>query len=473
MRVCDVLLISKDPALCGAVQRAQPLGSTLRIVGDGALATGTRGTHVWIDLESATDESLPAGPRTYLHHDAAPLHAPPGSRFVRKSTDPVAVELLWSAIAPQRASLRSESGLPRWALDFQDLRLRRLCRRVSTRLPGQLGYRDISIYLHDAEMAALNLAESTIQRPIDLVLPMRDDREILMVAVAARGKILETTDVARTRTELGLREPAEARPYRDNACLIAPLISDGQLLGVICLSAKCQKPKHCRALSKQLIFKFIARCLLHAMQHERVQAEARVDALTGLFNVRYLLEAMHRELRRTVRFSQPVTVIAIDLDGLKGVNDRHGHAAGDFVLRHVSRAIVSALRQCDIAARVGGDEFLALLPATTLEGGRRVAMRLMKSLREESPAYRGIPLSVRASIGVTQWNGEWNVQQFMEAADRALYDAKSAGRDQVVLRPPNETPPSPSRFSAEPAMANLIAQLVRRGASDVRPSDEA
>lgn len=469
LRMPDVLLISNDPALCCAVQRAQPPNSTLRIVADGVPGIGTRRTHVWVDLETAADQPAVPGPRTYLHTHATPTDARPGSRYIRKSTDSITMELLWSvpaASADRGSPPRTDIGLPRWALDFQDLRLRRLCRRIGTRLPVQLGYHDISIYLHDPNMAALKLAESTLKRPIDLVLPMHNDQNHLMVAVAARGKLIETADVSAVRTGFGLPPAAEIRPYSDEACLIAPLICDGQLLGVVCLSGAREKPPQSKRLSKPLLFKFIARCLLHATQHECVQAEARVDALTGLYNVRYLLEAMHREVRRTARFHQPLTAIAIDLDGLKGVNDRHGHAAGDFVLRYVSRAIVSVLRHCDIAARVGGDEFLALLPSTTLEGGQRVAMRLMKVLRDESPAFRGIPLSIRASLGVTQWNADWDVKQFMEAADRALYDAKSAGRDQIVLRPTRKSPPESSRFSTEPAMAGLVSLL-----SDRRPAD--
>lgn len=461
----EVLLISKDPHLCRLVQNGQPAGATLRIITDGAAAIGVRRSHVWVDLDTATDPATLPGPRVFFCSAATAIdQTGTAGRFVRKPANAALIDLLWAAVtepgARNRRAPRADAGLPRWALEFQDLRLRRFCRRVSTRLPDRLGYQDISIYLYDGARNVFTLAESTLKRPIDLILRAHEDSDRLMVAVATRGKLIETRDVAATRTALGIRPPAEARLYSDAACLIAPLICEGQLFGVICLSTRIGRVERAQRTPRVLLFRYLSRCLMHATEHERVQSEARVDGLTGLYNVRYLTEVAEREVRRTARFQQPLTVIAIDLDGLKGVNDRHGHAAGDFVLRHVSRAIVGVLRQCDIAARVGGDEFVALLPATALEGGKRVALRLIESLRDESPAYRGIPLSVRASVGVTQWQSGWNVQQFLEAADQALYDAKTSGRDQVVLRGPDTARSTgPSRFAPEPAMPNLVSLL--------------
>lgn len=467
MAIPEVLLISGDAELCRAVQQAQPPGATLCIVADGAAAPHNEFTDVWVDLDAGPDHATLTGTRVYFY--SSPTTAQRSTcigRLVRKPCDASFVELLWASLTGgakrrQRAT-RAERSLPRWALEFQDLRLRRLCRRLVTRLPGKLGYRDISVYLYDGEQGVFTLAESTLQRPIDLVLRVREDADKLLVAVAARGELVETENVATLRTALELRAPENPSPYADSTCLIAPLICDGQLLGVACLST-CAKPEHPdRRCPRSLLFRFVARCVLHAREHERALNEARVDALTGLYNVRYLSEALQREVRRTTRFQQSLTAIAIDLDELKGVNDRYGHAAGDFVLRHVARAIISVLRQCDIAARIGGDEFVALLPATTLEGGRQVAMRLLKSLREDSPRFRGIPLGIRASIGVVEWQPEWTPQAFIEAADRALYEAKDRGRDRIVARV--ESSPRPagrSRFTAEPAMANLASILAR------------
>lgn len=469
-----VLLISRDAELCRVVQQTQPHGATLCIVADAATAPGDRFTDVWMDLDTASDNSTLLGTRVYFHSSPAETQrARLSGRFVRKPCDVSFMELLWASLLGntkrKHRSAHPEPALPRWALEFHDLRLRRLCRRMSTRLPGKLGYRDISIYLYDGERGVYTLAESTLQRPIDLALRAREDADRLLVAVAARGELVETDDVAALRNALGLAAPQETRPYADSACLIAPLICDGQLLGAACLSTRAHPARTARRCPRNLLFRFVARCVMHAREHERALNEARIDALTGLYNVRYLGEALHREVRRTARFRQPLTAIAIDLDELKGVNDRHGHAAGDFMLRHVARAIVSVLRQCDIAARIGGDEFVALLPATVLDGGRQVALRLLKSLREDAPCFRGIPLSIRASIGVVEWQPEWSPQEFIEAADRTLYEAKNGGRDRIALCENQVRPPiGPSRFTAEPAMANLASILARTGGAVAR-----
>jgi diguanylate cyclase (GGDEF)-like protein len=202
------------------------------------------------------------------------------------------------------------------------------------------------------------------------------------------------------------------------------------------------------------VLSFAGRALSHARLHEQARIEARVDGLTGLYNYRWMTETLRRELQRAQRHDVPLTLLMLDLDGLKQVNDRCGHRAGDAVLRHVAAVIRSALREADSAARCGGDEFVLLLPDTDAAGAMHVAERVVRGLRDARCGHGGQELPVAASVGVAQWRSGWTVEQWIEAADQAMYAAKRAklrpdgdqDHDAPALRAaPADLPSGPSR----------------------------
>ncbi len=153
------------------------------------------------------------------------------------------------------------------------------------------------------------------------------------------------------------------------------------------------------------------------------------DPLTGLYNRRHMEDRLLEEIARAARHRQPVALLLIDLDGLKEINDRHGHASGDIALRAVADSLRKGCRISDVAARFGGDEFAVLAPLTAAPEAMKVAERIRTALKERSPAA---PLSV--SIGVTD-NKDGSVtqpQKLYATADKALYTAKEGGRDRAV-----------------------------------------
>ena len=163
-----------------------------------------------------------------------------------------------------------------------------------------------------------------------------------------------------------------------------------------------------------------------------VQRLAITDPLTGLFNRHKLSESLETEVERAVRYSRPVSLIMMDLDDLKGVNDTQGHVGGDVVLQRVADAIRGHVRRLDLATRFGGDEFLVLLPETTLEDAEQVAERI----GEEVKKIRAGTRAVTASIGVVGWIPiHRSSRDLLEAADRALYEAKRRGRGAIVVQP--------------------------------------
>ncbi|MCG5470517.1 diguanylate cyclase [Micromonospora sp. LAH09] len=166
--------------------------------------------------------------------------------------------------------------------------------------------------------------------------------------------------------------------------------------------------------------------------HEEAQRLSLTDPLTGLWNYRYLRESIRREVERASRFGRMLSVLALDLDRFKDVNDTYGHAAGDTVLAEFARRVRGEIREVDLAFRQGGEEFVLLLPETDARGAAIVAERLGAAVRETPiavEAYAG-PVLVTVSVGIAVYpdNGGTG-REVLEAADDALYAAKAAGRD--------------------------------------------
>jgi len=161
---------------------------------------------------------------------------------------------------------------------------------------------------------------------------------------------------------------------------------------------------------------------------------SRHDALTGLLNRRAMEETLLVQMQRSRRTGEPFTVLMIDLDHFKTVNDRHGHAAGDRALKHTAAALKAELREVDAVGRFGGEEFLIVMPGATVETALPVAERLRQALVIDAAAVDGAPLLLSASIGIAQWREPAEEpSRLLMRADAALYDAKQRGRDCVVV----------------------------------------
>ncbi|MDX9734759.1 MAG: GGDEF domain-containing protein [Thermoanaerobaculia bacterium] len=170
--------------------------------------------------------------------------------------------------------------------------------------------------------------------------------------------------------------------------------------------------------------------------NEVIERLARTDPLTHLVNRRGLEEAIAHERDRAERTGEPLSVVALDLDRFKRVNDTWGHAVGDRLLAAVGEALRAGVRPYDVAARLGGEEFLLVLPATRRERAADVAERLRA--RVADLVVEGLPERVTSSAGVAEHARGETTEALLARADAALYEAKRQGRDQVVVAPPPE-----------------------------------
>jgi len=180
---------------------------------------------------------------------------------------------------------------------------------------------------------------------------------------------------------------------------------------------------------------------LKAEIEKRVQIEAilqvlaTTDDLTNLNNRRHFFGLAERELARAKRYQQHFSLLIIDLDNFKAINDKHGHLTGDRVLHVVARCIRQNSRNVDISGRYGGDEFVILLPETQPAFTQVVAERLFQIIPTELEAMEEITIPVTLSIGIANYSGEADItfDNLLDRADEALYAAKQAGRDQFAV----------------------------------------
>jgi len=169
-------------------------------------------------------------------------------------------------------------------------------------------------------------------------------------------------------------------------------------------------------------------------KHKELERLTRLDGLTGLYNRNTFVELTRRELQRAQRQSSSTTIMLLDLDHFKKVNDTWGHPAGDAVLRHVAALINGSIRSTDLAGRLGGEEFIILLPMTTVEAARKIAEKIRARL-EVSPAQwekQAIPITASIGLSNTSASANRDFDSLYNEADRALYVAKHRGRNQVI-----------------------------------------
>jgi diguanylate cyclase (GGDEF)-like protein len=171
----------------------------------------------------------------------------------------------------------------------------------------------------------------------------------------------------------------------------------------------------------------------NARLHRIVQMQARIDGLTGLANRRHFEQQLVAERARVERFGGPLAIVIADLDDFKDVNDRFGHPAGDVVLEDFARDLEAGIRDVDLAARWGGEEFVLLLPGTDLDGAVQVGERIRREVEARTVVSNdGDPIEITASFGVSAFPEEPAAERLLGRADAALYAAKRGGKNRVV-----------------------------------------
>ncbi len=181
------------------------------------------------------------------------------------------------------------------------------------------------------------------------------------------------------------------------------------------------------------IFKFLTGQDVEAQYHEEIYRMTIIDGLTQVHVKRYLLESLDKEVMRARRHERDLSFLMLDIDHFKNINDRHGHLAGDYVLKEVARLIQQRIRRDEVLARYGGEEFAIILPETTLEGARKLAEGLREKIAESRFIFQNEVIRVTISVGAAMLaDDDKSGMDLIRRADEKLYDAKRAGRNRVV-----------------------------------------
>jgi len=170
--------------------------------------------------------------------------------------------------------------------------------------------------------------------------------------------------------------------------------------------------------------------------NEKLRELAIRDDLTSLYNHRYFKELLDREMHRAERYSHVLSLIMIDIDYFKKINDTYGHPQGDITLRSIASLFRRVIRKSDTAARYGGEEFAIILPETDLQGAVSIAERLRKAVEESEIEFEDQHIKVTISLGVTTYDPARNKktkEEIIDAADRALYNSKQTGRNKLSI----------------------------------------
>jgi diguanylate cyclase (GGDEF)-like protein len=341
------------------------------------------------------------------------------------------------------------------------------------RSSGERGHKDAFLALYTFAMRLAELTGSgKVERLVvdtfaevaqaeQVSLALFEEREGYATIAATRGYLAELVSDVRVKAGEGLlgdvvssREPkiitdvqaalgsAHRRiRYRTSSCLLVPLIAAGRLLAVLNLADRSNGAAFDQSdLARLNPFVGPATLALLAgrLAHDKADLARLVvtDPLTGLFNRRHFTIRLEEEIGRAAREHTSLTILVVDVDYFKSVNDRFGHAAGDAVLRGVSVVIRRSIRFFDVCARMGGDEFVVALQGTE-ENALQTAERLRRRVETWRPAEDLPPdIRVTVSIGLATLRPDTvDAKELMARADRALYAAKLAGRNRLQLEP--------------------------------------
>jgi diguanylate cyclase (GGDEF)-like protein len=233
------------------------------------------------------------------------------------------------------------------------------------------------------------------------------------------------------------------QPFDIRAMMAEPLWSMGEVIGV--LSVSSPEPASFTE-DDQLLCRLLANCSVPPIERARLKRLAMFDDLTMAFHHRYLHPRLVEEIERASRTHGEVSILLMDLDHFKAVNDKYGHPVGDAVLRNFADRVRANVRRVDILIRRGGEEFVLIMPSTGATQALATGVRIQQQLdgdRIRIDAAHEIHQTV--SIGVATWDGRESPEQLERRADLAMYEAKRQGRNRVVVATPDMRSSPPSR----------------------------
>ena len=329
------------------------------------------------------------------------------------------------------ASLRQSEHLVFLHKTISLLSLKEISDALVSCLPSILSIHYFTLFLYDKDKRKLNLMchnhpgiEDSFSLPLSSSPAMED-------AVVNCHYILEQ-DFNKSR----YYQKVENVLFKKGFFVTIPLMIEKVIVGVLNINDGDEESFSISDLDFVLnIAEFISMSISNAVLYEQTKKLSVTDGLTGITNRPSMDRALWSEFERSVRYNIPLSIVLLDVDHFKAVNDNYGHQKGDEVLVAVASLLQKVCRTNDVAARYGGEEFLMILPQSTSQGAFNIAERVREEMMKISFAGDGSKFSVTTSCGVAELDTNLmkDTDQLVEVADQALYEAKNSGRNKTVI----------------------------------------
>ncbi len=314
---------------------------------------------------------------------------------------------------------------------------------VASKIARLLHYRSLVVYLYDKEKKTLraryvNGRDAARLQDIEIPLGQRMSGWAAVHRMPIHGRA-HKEPVRREGARSDLEELLAARKIEKlEHAIVTPLLDGDLLLGVLALYDRPDRPYNDDDLRViTLIGKHVGAAAKNAALYEATQASSLTDPLTRLPNAKYLFVSFEEEMSRVLRQEAPLSIIELDVDDFQTINDRHGHAAGDRILRGLARAIRGELRGCDTCVRYAGDDFIVTVPGVGMEGIEKLRNRIQKAIEAHKfPLHGGRSLMIKVSMGVASFPQDGrSFDALLAAADSRMLKEKFARRGQRPAGP--------------------------------------
>jgi len=308
-------------------------------------------------------------------------------------------------------------------------RIAEVCIKI---IPGLVGVRFASLYILDEKTNILHLYKHNHPFLINKIVSLNQTPLSPMILAVNSRQLIMVSDINVHRQPIIKKsQRAFAENYKTNNCAIVPLVCQDMVVGVLNLADKMSSGgfNTGEIALIELFGQLIGASIGNIKLFEKIQHQARMDGLTGLVNHKTFYEILEKELWRSRRYGGQITLIMVDMDNLKKINDSYGHHAGDKAIHEVGQRIKGCIRQIDTAARYGGDEFAVILLNTTLEGATVVAQRMVEAVSHSPTIWKKEQIAVSISVGLAQYDADSTPEDIANRADKALYKAKEQGKN--------------------------------------------
>jgi diguanylate cyclase (GGDEF)-like protein len=322
------------------------------------------------------------------------------------------------------------------AQEINSLDLEEIITACVTRIPLLVNARYASLYMHNYAASTLELKRNNHGYRIDELIRLVEPATSVMAFAVSEKKILLIRDFEEYERLHGITvERPNARKYTSRSCMIVPMLAGDRVVAVLNLADKrtgepFDETTDLPPLEQLSIV--VGSAIRNWQLFQEVKAQARMDAMTHFMNHQTFFEHLETEVLRVRRYHGALSVLMVDVDNFKLLNDVHGHPLGDKILLEVSRIIRVNIRDTDMPARYGGDEFAIILAQADAERARMVAERIREMVEAQRFMHEDTKVNLSLSIGVAQYRPGQSVTEFIAEADKALYEAKARGRNCVA-----------------------------------------